>query len=354
MFRAGILAIALLLSCSAPAPTTVVPTPSPTREPGTFAVTVLLDLSGNRGPRGDTQRSAMQQWADAQRGAQRVKPRFVDVAGSDARLLVELKRAADAGDADAVVVGVPPTMDDALLGAIALLERPVLFTMPIAVPVGDAGRWMFGLAPTPIALAHAVVGALPARSTPAVIVTTGTLASGREELNLTAAFREEGRPMPFVLSAAPDVRDTFSQRAKPYFNNGTALFFAGPTASYLDPQRLLPETAASGPVFLSYLTDTTDAGRLGDAAAAALWPGLRRPTAAGSATHAATATDALALLAASADASGDPERTRARIEGGTFAGIATTYAFGPSVHVGVDPREIALLAWQGGHAVIAR
>src|SRR5439155_1198558 len=54
------------------------------------------------------------------------------------------------------------------------------------------------------------------------------------------------------------------------------------------------------------------------------------------------------------DAAGDPERTRSHIEGGTFAGIATTYAFSASRHLGVDPREIALLAWQGGRAVIAR
>ena len=296
----------------------------------------------------------MQQFVDTQRGAPRLKVRFVDVAGSDAKLVVELKRAADAGDADAVIVGVPPTLDDALLGAIALLGRPVLFTLPIAVPTGDAARWMFGLAPIPISLAHAAASALPARSTPAVIVTSGTLASGREEQALTAAFREEGRPMPFVLSAAPEVRDTFSQRAKPYVNSSTALLFAGPAASYFDPQRLLPDPAASGPVFLSYLTDPTDASRLGDAASTVLWPGLRRPTAAGIATHAATATDALALLAAKADPTGDPERTRARIEGGTFAGIATTYAFSTSQHVGVDPREIALLAWKGGHAVIAR
>ncbi len=109
-----------------------------------------------------------------------------------------------------------------------------------------------------------------------------------------------------------------------------------------------------GLVFLSYLTDATDATRLGDATSAVRWPGLRRPTVAGVGTHAATATDALALLAANADAAGDAERTRSRIEGGTFAGIATTYAFSTSRHLGVDPREIALLAWQGGRAVIAR
>jgi len=357
MLRAGVIALALLaVTCAAPIPPTIAPSPSPTREPGTYAVTVLLDLSGARGPRGDAQRSAMQQWADAQRGAPRLKLRIVDVAGSDAKLLIELKRAADAGDTDAFVVGVPATIDDALASAIALVKRPVLFTMPIAEPSGDAARWMFGLAPTPDALARAVVDALPARSTPAVIVSSGTLASGREELALLSTFRGDGRPMPFVLSAAPEVRDTFAQRSKPFFSGSTALFFAGPASSYLDPQRIIPgaDPTVPGLVFLSYLTDAADASRLGDATSAVRWPGLRRPTVAGSGTHAATAADALALLAASADAAGDPERTRARIEGGTFAGIATTYAFSAARHIGIDPREITLLAWQGGRAVVAR
>ncbi len=356
MLRAGVIAIALLVSCTAPAPATVVPTPSPTREPGTFAVTALLDLSGTRGPRGDAQRSAMQQWIDAQRTTPRLRLRIVDVAGSDAKLLLELKRAADAGDTDAFVVGVPATIDDALASAIALAKRPVLFTMPITEPAGEAARWIFGLAPTPDALARALVDALAVRSTAAVIVTNGTLASGREELALAATFHADGRPMPFVLSAAPEVRDTFVQRSKPFFTGeGAAVFFTGSATGYLDPQRIVVAAAiAPGFEFLSYLTDATDASRLGEAAPAVRWPGLRRPTSSGLGTHAATATDALALVAASADAAGDPERTRARIEGGTFAGIATTYVFSPTRHIGVDAREIALLAWQNGRAVIAR
>jgi len=357
MLRAGVIKFALLAgACVSPAPTTIAPTPSPTREPGTYAVAAFLDLSGTRGPRGDGQRSAMQQWIDAQRGTPRLKLRIVDVAGSDARLLLELKRAADAGDTDAFVIGVPATIDDALAGAIALVKRPVLFTMPIAEPTGDAARWMFGVAPTPDAVARALVDALPSRSTPAVIVTNGTLASGREELALAATFRTDGRPMPFVLSAAPEQRDTFDVRSKPFFSGaGTSVFFAGPSTVYLEPQRIVPAAAiAPGFMYLSYLTDASDASRLGEAAPAVRWPGLRRPTVAGSGTHAATATDALAILAATADAAGDPERTRARLEGGTFAGIATTYVFSPTRHAGVDPRELALLAWQGGRVVIAR
>src|SRR5438874_7014358 len=89
-------AVLLLAACTATPPSAGSP-PPPTREPGTYAVTALLDLSGSRGPRGDAQRSAMQQWAsggDAQRGTPHLKLRIVDVAGSDARLLLELKRAA--------------------------------------------------------------------------------------------------------------------------------------------------------------------------------------------------------------------------------------------------------------------
>lgn len=354
--RAGLLALALLAACNAPPPSRSAPTPSPTREPGTYSVTALLDLSGSRGPRGDAQRTAMQQWTDAQRGTPRLKLRIVDVAGSDAKLLLELKRAADAGDADAFVVGVPATLDDTLASAIALLRRPVLFTLPIAEPTGDAARWIFGLAPTPGAIARVLVDALPSRTTPGIVVTNGSLAAGREELAIAAVFRTDGRPMPFVMSAAPDQRETFAQRFKPFASTGSGVFFTGPAASYVDPQRIVPVADATTTVLvlLSYLTDSNDAGRLGESAAGARWPGLRRPTSLNLGTHAATATDALAMLATSADAAGDPERSRARIEGSTFAGIATTYVFTASRHTGVDPREIVLLAWESGRVVAAR
>ncbi|HEY8830692.1 MAG TPA: hypothetical protein VIM83_08860, partial [Candidatus Limnocylindria bacterium] len=200
-----LVALALILAaCTASPPTINSSTPPPTREPGTYSVTALLDLSGNRGPRGDAQRTAMQQWLDTQRGTPRLKLRIVDVAGSDAKLLLELKRAADAQDTDAFVVGVPATLDDTLASAIALVGRPVLFTLPIAEPTGPAARWIFGLAPTPDAIARVLVDALPTRATPSIIVTNGSLAAGREELALEAVFRADGRPLPFVMSAAPD------------------------------------------------------------------------------------------------------------------------------------------------------
>jgi hypothetical protein len=354
--RASLIALALLVAaCTAPPPSTVSSTPAPTREPGTYAVTAFLDLSGARGPRGEPQRAAMQQWADAQRAALRVKLRIVDVAGSDAKLLLELKRAADAGDTDAFVVGVPAILDDTLARAIALVRRPVLFTLPIPEPAGDVARWMFGLAPAPDVIARALVDALPSRTTPAIVVTNGSLAAGREELAIGDTFRADGRPLPFVMSAAPDRRDQFLQRFKPFATTGSGVFFAGAALSYFDPVRLLPATEPTTNVlvFLSYLTDVSDAGRLGDAAPSVRWPGLRRPASLPGGTHAATATDALAMLAASADAAGDPERSRARIEGGTFAGIATTYAFSASRHTGVDAREVVLLAWENGRVVAA-
>lgn len=357
MRPATLLSLALLVAaCTAPPPAITSPTPSPTREPGTFSVAALLDLSGSRGPHGDAQRNAMQQWVDAQRGAPRLKLRVVDVAGSDAKLLLELKRAADAGDTDAFVIGVPVAVDGALGAAIALARRPMLFTLPITEPSGDGAPWVFGLAPTPEAIARALVDALPARSTPAIVVTSGTLSSGREEQVLASTFRVDGRPPPFVMNAGADQGDTFTQRFKPFASTGAAVFFTGPATSYLEPQRVVPapDPTTNVLVFLSYLTDANDAGRLGDAAASARWPGLRRPTGSALGTHAATATDALALFAASADAAGDPERTRARIEGSTFAGIATTYTFGASRHTGAGPRDLVLLAWENGRAVVAR
>lgn len=351
----GLALAALLAACTSAPPTATDPTPLPTRDAGTIAVTALLDLSGSRGPRGDAQRNAMQQWVGAQRGTPRVKLRIVDVAGSDARVLLEIKRAAEAEDADAVIIGVPAILDETLSRAVGLLGRPVLFTLPITDPVtaGDNGRWMFGLAPSPDALAQVVVDSLPSRATPAIVVTSGTLVSGREEIAVGSVFRAQERPLPFVMSAAPDQKD-FAQRFRPFARVTSAVFFTGAASDYLSPARLLPNDAAGPSVFLPYLTDATDAGRLGDAAAVTRWPALRRTIGSALGTHAATATDALALLASAGDGTGDAERARAKIENGTFAGIATTYSFTPSRHSGVDLAEIALVAWEGGRIVAAR
>lgn len=356
--RATLVCLALLLAACAPAvPVTVEPSPVATHEAGTITVAALLDLSGNRAPKGDAQRNAMQQWADAQRGSPRLKLRIVDVSGSDAKLLLELKHLSEAGVTDAVVIGVPTVLDDTLSRAVALLARPVLFTLPIPDPltIGESGRWMFGLAPSLDALARVTVDSLPARTTPAIIVTSGTLVAGREELAITSVFRAQERPTPLVLSAAPDQRDLFAQRFRPLARAGSAVFFTGAAFDYLSPVRLIPTDATNGPsVFLSYLIDANDANRLGDAASIVRWPALRRAIGTTIGMQAATATDALALLASAGDGTGDAERSRAKIEGGTFAGIATTYSFTPSRHSGVDIGDLTLVAWESGRIVAAR
>jgi len=94
--RAVALLLILLTACArTPQPVVAV---SPTPEPGLLEITVLLDLSGDRAPRGDAQRNALTLWNDlAQsrgRGQVRSKVTVVDVGGSDARLLIELRRAA--------------------------------------------------------------------------------------------------------------------------------------------------------------------------------------------------------------------------------------------------------------------
>src|SRR5258708_11599591 len=132
--RAGPLAILVLTiaSCTATPPVVAAPTPSPTREPGTIAVTALLDLSGSRGPKGDAQRGAMQQFVDAQRGSPRVKLHVVDVAGSGAKPPPELKRSPDTADAAAIIAGLPATPAGAPIAAAPSLVPPALFPPPPA------------------------------------------------------------------------------------------------------------------------------------------------------------------------------------------------------------------------------
>lgn len=358
--RGLVLALAAALAaCGAPAPVSIAsPSPSPSREPGTLAVTALLDLSGNRTPRGDLQRTAMQQWADQQRAvAPRLRLKTVDVAGSDGRLVLELRRIAETNDADAVVIGVPVVLDDAIAGALALLRRPTFFTLPLAEPAeraDEGARWAFALAPTPETVARLAVAASPATSA-TILVTDGSVIAGREAAALLAELKRQGRPAPLVVSAAADQRDV-AARLRAAAPPGAAVYFAGPPGAYLSPQRVVPPPDAARSVvsFLGYLTEPPDAARLGDAAAVTRWPGLSLAAGGSSGTHALTATDALAIVAAAATGVGDPAALRDRIEGGTFRGIATTYAFGPSRHAGADPTDLTLLAWENGRTVLAR
>ncbi len=150
----------VLAACSAPR-TEITPTPSPTHEPGMTMVTVLLDLSGARAPSGVAQRNAMQLWLDQEQdrsGQQRLRAKFVDIAGSDARLLVELRRAAEEDGADAVVIGAPIAYDETFARALGVARVPVLLTLPAPEPKSmPGGGWAFALAPSYADLAHAAV-----------------------------------------------------------------------------------------------------------------------------------------------------------------------------------------------------
>ena len=387
---ATLVALLLLLSACAAPPPTATATPSPTHDPAALNVTAFLDLSGGRLPRGNAQRNALQLWVDSQQGrsaAPRLKLRIVDVAGSDARLFIELHRIATEDLADAIVIGVPIAPDDTLLRAIELTRRPVLFTVPLAEPAGRGagGRWTFGLAPTPAQIAavdHTLIPAGPlAGGVSAIIVTDESPAAVRERIALQAEFAARGDTVPMVLRIPSGERDRFPARLRPALAVRVALYFAGPTGSYLAPVRLLPSpTATTGFVtVLSFLTDAADLGQLRESAPVTRWPGTRNivssqvdPTRGSDAsraafaraygdrhgpptTQAALAYDALGLIASAADRVGSaPDRLRERIESGTFAGIATSYAFTPSRHAAFDASDLVLLAWDGSQPVLGR
>ena len=381
--------LALLSACTAPPPTATA-TPSPTHDPAALNVTALLDLSGSRSPKGEAQQNALQLWVDQQENRSvtpRLKLRIVDLAGSDARLFIELHRIAEENLADAVIIGVAVGPDETLFRAIELLKRPVLFTVPMKDPVGrgPGGGWTFGLAPTLRQIAAVDRTLLPtgplAGAVSAIIVTDGSTAAVRERTALEAEFAARGGIVPTVLRIPNTERDTFPERLRPALAVSVALYFTGPTGTYLTPTRLLPSpSATTGFVtVLSFLTDAVDLGQLRDAAPVTRWPGTRNivvgqydpTTAPGAAragftraygdrhgpptTQAALAYDALGLLAHTAERVGaDPERLRERIESGTFAGIATSYAFSSSRHAGFDANDLVLLAWDGSQPTLGR
>src|SRR6266542_504080 len=380
----GLAVLSTLGACTGATPLPPAATSPPPREAGTIAVTALLDLSGGRAPKGDAQRNAMQLWVDQQQArgtTPRVRLRVVDLAGSDARLLLELRHAGGSADADAIVIGVPVQLDDVLLAALALVGRPILFTLPITEPAGrgEGARWAFGLAPPPEAIARLAVSALPALTTPAVVVSDESPLAVRERLALQREFERQQRPAPTLIRASGSERDTVGQQLRPLLTIGAGIYFAGPATPYVAPSRIVPvaDPNTSFASFLSYLTDGADAAQLREAAPSARWPGTRTivgpqpPTGTGTAraefvraygdrhgppsTHAATAYDALGMLAYAADRAGpDGDRLRDQIEGGTFAGIATTYSFAPARHAGADVGDLALLMWDSGRLALAR
>ena len=353
----AVLACALVVAgCAAPAP--AVPTPSPTREPGTLTVTALLDLSGPRASLGNAQRNALQLWVDHQqvRGTQQLRLRWkaVDVAGSEARLIVELRRASEGEGADAVIVGTPLALyGDNFLRATELARLPILLTLPAPEPPLGGGRWLFALAPGQDRLDALVPADLAAR--------------GIAEA-------------PFRL--APPGTDVIHYPAQ--LGDVRAMRMSGAPKEYPQLAALLKQLVPAPISYFPYLTDPNELGDLKDAPLVSLWPGSRQVVGGSPAfqsparrdfvkaytdrhgppaTWAATAYDALGLVTAAAERSAVAaehgtgalrESIRDRLEEASIVGIASRYRFSRSAHAGALADDFTLLRWSGTFVTAAR
>jgi ABC-type branched-subunit amino acid transport system substrate-binding protein len=368
---------ALLLAACSATTVEITPTPAPTHEPGTTLVTVLLDLSGARAPNGIAQRNAMQLWLDQQQargGPQRIRAKFIDLAGSDAQLLIELRRAAMEERADAVVIGAPLRYDETFASALGLARLPVLLTLPAPEPTSrPGGGWAFALAPTYSDLAHAAVSDATQRGVllPVLLASDESPPAVAERLALAAELEQRGLIAPTVVAVS-------AQEAAARLRAGAAFahsaFFTGPGATYVEATRSLAAAGITPRVYLSYLMESGDASSLREGADIATWPGSRNlaalstaPTSVERATFlqsfsarngpastlAATAYDALALIDAASESGGtpDPTRLRDRLEATTFAGITTRYAFTAARHAGFDTVDLVYLRWSAGARV---
>ncbi len=360
MLRA--LALVLLLGACTAANPSATPTPTPTRDPNAFNVTALLDLSGSRAPNGGPQRDALQLWADQHSSATpRVKLKITDVASSPAKTVLELRREAVEARADAIIVGAAVDYDDAFASLVQLAQIPVLFTLPIPEPATRGGGWAFALAPTPAQLARRVLDDAARRS----VLASGLLVSDESTTAISEriAFVTDlarRQVTPNVVTVTPT---DATQKLRPRLPTTSIVFFAGTPRTYLEAAR----TAAVGTtLYLSYLCDLGDIADLREAAPLAVWPGSRwiaMPPLGGSATAraifiqtftdragpptsvAASAYDALALLASAAEKHIDPVSVRDQLQSGTFAGVATTYTFSQSQHAGFNTGDLALLRY---------
>lgn len=370
--RGSVVALALALAACSAQPAVITATPSPTHEPGTTLVTVLLDLSGARAPSGVPQRNAMQLWLDQEqaRGTQqRLRAKFVDLAGSDARLLIELRRAVEDDRADAVVVGVPFAYDETFARAVGISRLPVILTLPAPEPLSQpSGGWVFALAPTHGDLARAAVADATRRGilSPTLLASDESPAAIGERLALAKELEQRGLISPTVVVVSAQEA---AARVRAGASFARSVHFAGPAATYVDATRSLAAAGITPRVYLSYLMETADASALREGADLATWPGSRNVAAVGAApttaeraaflqaygarhgpasTIAATAYDAFSLIGAAADSAGatpDRARLRDRLEATTFAGITTRYAFTAARHAGFDAIDLVYLRW---------
>ena len=361
--RACLLALLVVLgACTAPA-ASATPTPSATHEPGTLNVSVLLDLTGSRASLGAAQRDALQMWTDQRQNATpRVRLRTIDLASNPSRLVIELRRATIDEHADAIVVGAAVDYDDTVARAVQLTQLPVLFTLPIKEPAVTAGGWGFALAPTPAKLARATLdhAALRTPLTSAMVVSDESATAIVDRAALVAELARRGLVANVSKATAVDI-----SRLRASLAGTSAAFFAGPAKPYLDAAR------GAGPatlLYFSYWCELADIGELRETAANATWPGSRW-IAAGAASGArvsfvraytdragppnspaASAFDALSLLANAARDGSDAAQMRERLESSTLAGMATTYSFTASRHAGFTLDDLAFLRYAGPRA----
>ncbi|MGH2498973.1 MAG: ABC transporter substrate-binding protein, partial [Candidatus Limnocylindria bacterium] len=253
-------------------------TPSPPPELGVLAVTALLDLSGERGPSGNAQRNALQLWLDRRGTGVPVQPavrlKVVDVAGSDARLLIELRRAAEEDRADAVIVGSPVAMASTFGQVVALAALPVVLTLPFPEPVAQpGGRWIFALAPAHDALARYALGA-PAAPGVTLELTSGSPASAAE----STALREESSRRGAQLTT---IRVDRARDDPPLATLARTLAVAGRVhvtgapREYAGIAQAIQQSATAATFQLSYLADPADLGDFRDRAIDATWAGSR-------------------------------------------------------------------------------
>jgi branched-chain amino acid transport system substrate-binding protein len=368
-----------LAACTAPP--RVVATPTATPQRGVLTVAALLDLSGPRAQLGTAQRDALQLWLDQQHATFSVKLRTVDVAGSDAKLLLDLHAAVVDASVDAVIVGAPVALDDAFARAIEAAALPILFTLPLPTDPWSTrgGRWAFALAPTARRLASREIDDALARGTlsPSLVLTeepplvdpmAGELEAELARRKLDAITRV---PLPADGSVPPVVRSSLSVLRSVHC---TLLAPAcAPVAQAAQAER--------SPTFfyLSYLTAPKDLADHKELAARAIWPATRALLAADGAAmgpaeerraaflrafaarygtpsaHAATAYDALSLLETAAERSSPDDRGALRdaLEEITMPLIATTYAFGVDRHAGADGEDLTYVRWTGSRIAAA-
>ena len=363
--RLAAVALALGLAACTAGPAPITATPAPTHEAGALNVTALLDLSGDRTPNGGSQRDALQLWLD-QQGTRtpQVRVRFIDVAGSEARTILELKRAATEGRADAVIVGVPVDYDAAFARIVELAGLPVLFTLPIPDPATLAGgRWAFALAPTPAQLAKAAVDDATRRGVlvPSLIVSDESGPAVAERVALQAELAKRGLGVPLAKVTAADV----APRLAGPLMAARSVFFAGAVPAYAAAARPAIGSPSGPLLYFSYLVEPAALGELREAAALATWPGSRRtlapppdaPPARAAfvrgyadrygppGTHAAVAYDAVSMLSGFAGTGVDAAVIRNTLEAAPFAGVATTFTFAPVRHAGFATGDLVYLRW---------